>query len=93
MHRAIQKVDTLEHVIVHSGQHYDFGMSGQFFKELNIPAPEYNLVIGSGHHIQQMAKCMTGLVDILEKEKPAIVLVYGDTNTTSAAAICAAKCI
>lgn len=92
MHRAIAKTPTLKHVIVHSGQHYDFEMSGQFFEELSIPKPDYNLEIGSGHHITQMTRCMSGLTEILEKEKPDMVLVYGDTNTTAAAAICAAKC-
>ena len=92
MHKAIQKDGTLRHIIVHSGQHYNFDMSGQFFEELQIPKPDYNLEIGSGHHVFQMAKCMTGLVDVFEKEKPDMVLVYGDTNTTAAAAITAAKC-
>lgn len=92
MHKAILKNGTLKHIIVHSGQHYDFDMSGQFFEELAIPSPDYNLEIGSGHHIIQMARCMTGLIDVFEKEKPDMVLVYGDTNTTAAAAITAAKC-
>jgi len=92
MHKAIQKDGTLKHIIVHSGQHYDFDMSGQFFEELDIPKPDYNLEIGSGHHVIQMAKCMTDLVEVFEKEKPDMVLVYGDTNTTAAAAITAAKC-
>jgi UDP-GlcNAc3NAcA epimerase len=92
MHNAIAMDNDLKHVIVHSGQHYDFSMSGQFFDELDIPQPDYNLEIGSGHHIEQMAKCMTGLIDVFIKEKPDVVLVYGDTNTTAAAAICASKC-
>ncbi|MBK9150503.1 MAG: UDP-N-acetylglucosamine 2-epimerase (non-hydrolyzing) [Saprospiraceae bacterium] len=92
MHRAIAKIPTLKHVIVHSGQHYDFEMSDRFFEELTIPKPNYNLEIGSDHPVLQMAKCMTGLVDVFVKEKPDIILVYGDTNTTAAAAIAAAKC-
>lgn len=92
MHKAISDQQSLRHIIVHSGQHYDFEMSGQFFEELNIPEPDYNMEIGSDHHVRQMAKCMNGLADILEAEKPDMVLVYGDTNTTAAAAICAAKC-
>ncbi|MBK6499917.1 MAG: UDP-N-acetylglucosamine 2-epimerase [Saprospiraceae bacterium] len=92
MHRSIDNEPSLRHVIVHSGQHYDFEMSGQFFDELEIPAPDYNLEIGSGHHVEQMAKCMVGLVDVFNEIKPDMVLVYGDTNTTSAAAISAAKC-
>lgn len=92
MHRSIANEPRLRHVIVHSGQHYDFEMSGQFFDELEILAPDYNLEIGSGHHVEQMAKCMVGLVDVFAEIKPDMVLVYGDTNTTSAAAIAAAKC-
>ena len=92
MYRAILKEVQIQHIIVHSGQHYDFDMSGQFFEELAIPEPDYNLEIGSGHHITQMAKCMTGLVEVFDTEKPDMVLVYGDTNTTAAAAITAAKC-
>lgn len=92
IHKAILKNDEVHHVIVHSGQHYDFNLSGQFFVELSIPEPKYNLEIGSGHHVIQMAKCMIGLIDVFEKEKPDIVFVYGDTNTTAAAAITAAKC-
>lgn len=90
--QALDFEPSMHHCIVHSGQHYNFEMSGQFFDELVIPKPDYNLEVGSGHHIYQMAKCMMGLVEIFEKEKPDIVLVYGDTNTTSAAAIAASKC-
>jgi len=91
LHRAISKESNIEHVIIHSGQHYDHNMSGQFFIELDIPAPHYNIGIGSGHHNIQIAKCIIGVDEILEKEKPDLVIVYGDTNTTSAAAIAASK--
>lgn len=91
MHRAISENKQLLHIIVHSGQHYDHGLSGQFFAELDIPVPNYNIGIGSGHHNIQMAKCIIGVDEILEKENPDIVIVYGDTNTTSAAAIATAK--
>jgi len=90
-HRAVQKEPKLHHVIIHSGQHYDYGMSGQFFEELDLPAPDYNLQVGSASHNSQIARCLEGLDPILEKEFPAMVVVYGDTNTTAAAAIAAAK--
>jgi UDP-N-acetylglucosamine 2-epimerase len=91
MHLAISKEVDIEHVIVHSGQHYDHQMSGQFFEELDIPQPHYNIGIGSGHHNVQIAKCIIGVDEILEKESPDIVIVYGDTNTTAAASIAASK--
>lgn len=91
LHKAISKVIDIKHIIVHSGQHYDHNMSGQFFDELNIPEPNYNIGIGSGHHNIQIAKCILGVDAILEKENPDIVIVFGDTNTTSAAAIAASK--
>ncbi len=91
LHRAISDESDIQHVIVHSGQHYDHNMSGQFFMELNIPEPHYNIGIGSGHHNIQIAKCIIGVDEILAKENPDLVIVYGDTNTTSAAAIAASK--
>lgn len=91
LHRAISRESDIQHIIVHSGQHYDHNMSGQFFVELDIPEPHYNIGIGSGHHNVQMAKCIIGVDEVLEKEKPDLVIVYGDTNTTAAAAIAASK--
>jgi UDP-GlcNAc3NAcA epimerase len=91
LHRAIAKSDAFEHIIIHSGQHYDHGMSGQFFEELSIPVPHYNLEIGSGSQNYQVGHCLLGIDKILESERPDMVIVYGDTNTTSAAAIAAAK--
>jgi len=89
--RAIADDGRLTEVIVHSGQHYDHNLSGSFFAELNIPAPKYNLGIGSASHNVQMAKFMLAYDDILTTEDPDLVIVYGDTNTTSAAAIATAK--
>lgn len=89
--RAIAKTDRLHEVIVHSGQHYDHNLSGSFFQELAIPAPKYNLGIGSASHNQQMASFITAFDEILTTENPDLVIVYGDTNTTSAAAIATAK--
>ena len=89
--RAIACNDRLHEVIVHSGQHYDHNLSGSFFQELEIPAPKYNLGIGSASHNQQMATFIAAFDEILTIENPDLVIVYGDTNTTSAAAIATAK--
>lgn len=83
--------DQLEEVIVHTGQHYDENMSAIFFEEMGIPTPSYNLNVGSGSHGQQTAKMIEGLETIFLKENPIAVLVYGDTNSTIAGALAAAK--
>lgn len=90
-HRAVCTEPALTHVIIHSGQHYDHDMSEQFFKEFNLPEPNYNLGVGSLPHNLQIARCLEGLDAIYEMEKPDLVVVYGDTNTTAAGAIAAAK--
>lgn len=78
-------------VLVHTGQHFDYNMSGQFFEELGIPEPEYNLGISGGTHGQMTGKMLMALEDVLLKEQPDWLLVYGDTNSTLAAALAAAK--
>lgn len=78
-------------VIVHTGQHYDENMSQVFFDELGIPQPNYNLGVGSASHGVQTAKMTEGIEDILTKEKPDYIVLYGDTNSTLAGAIAAAK--
>ena len=77
--------------IVHTGQHYDYEMTKIFFEELNLPDPVANLNVGSGTHAQQTAKIMLRLEKLLQKQKPDLVIVPGDTNSTLAGALTAAK--
>lgn len=81
----------IESVLVHTGQHYDASMSDGFFEALAIPAPDVNLAVGSGSHARQTAEVMTRLEPVLESERPDVVIVVGDVNSTLAAALAAAK--
>ncbi len=81
----------IEEVLVHTGQHYDANMSGNFFKELGLDSPKHNLDIHGGTDTDQTARMMQALEPILKKEAPGLVIVFGDTNTTLAGALAAKK--
>ncbi len=83
--------EKIKEIIVHTGQHYDENMSQVFFDELNIPQPNYNLNTGSGKHGAQTASTIVGIEEILIKEQPNYIILYGDTNSTLAGAIAASK--
>ncbi len=91
--RAIRNhyADQIQEVIVHTGQHYDDNMSQVFFDELQIPRPDYNLHVGSASHGVQTARMTEGIEALLIKEKPDFIVLYGDTNSTLAGAVAAAK--
>lgn len=88
--RECEKRD-LDYFTLHTGQHYSYEMDRIFFEELELPQPEYNLEVGSGSHAQQTGRIMVGIEEVLEEEKPDVVLVQGDTNTVLAGALAASK--
>jgi UDP-N-acetylglucosamine 2-epimerase len=83
--------DVVDHVLVHTGQHYDEELSEVFFSELGMAAPDHRIQTGSGSHAQQTGSMLVGLEPVLAAEQPDMVLVYGDTNSTLAGALVAAK--
>ena len=89
--RLSPHISPLTEIIIHTGQHFDADMSDVFFKELNIPRPDYNLGINSASHGAMTGRMLENIEEILIKEKPAWVLVYGDTNSTLAGALAAVK--
>lgn len=90
---AVSRVlrESFQEVLVNTGQHYDYNMAGIFFDELNIPKPDYDLGIGSDTHGRQTGRMMVAVEEVVEKEKPDAILVYGDTNSTLAGAVVASK--
>jgi UDP-N-acetylglucosamine 2-epimerase (non-hydrolysing) len=89
--RALGRYGSVAHHLVHTGQHYDPSMSADFFRDLSLPRPLYNLEVGSGSHAQQTAAIMQRLEPVFEETHPAMVLVYGDVNSTLAATLGAVK--
>lgn len=91
--RAIQTSNKkkIQEILVHTGQHYDYLMDRVFFEELDLPQPHYHLGVGSGSHGKQTGIMLERIETVLQKEKPGAVLVYGDTNSTLAGALAAAK--
>ena len=80
-----------QEVLVHTGQHYDYEMSGAFFDGLDLPRPDFNLGVGSGSHAAQTGAMLKGIEDVLLAERPECLLIYGDTNSTLAGALAASK--
>lgn len=89
--RAIAANGQLKEVMLHTGQHFDANMSDIFFQELSIPAPTYTLGINSCSHGEMTGRMLEGLEKVMQKEQPSVAVVYGDTNTTLAGALAAAK--
>jgi len=81
----------LDYFVLHTGQHYSYNMDRVFFDDLELPDAKYNLDVGSGSHGEQTGKMLVGIERVFEKEKPSVVLVQGDTNSTLAGALAAAK--
>jgi UDP-N-acetylglucosamine 2-epimerase (non-hydrolysing) len=88
---ALRKRSAVQQTLVHTGQHYDANMSDVFFSQLEIPLPDVNLGVGSGSHAQQTAEIMSRFEPIVLERNPDVVLVYGDVNSTVAAALVSAK--
>jgi UDP-N-acetylglucosamine 2-epimerase (non-hydrolysing) len=91
--RALRAYDGVRQTLVHTGQHYDANMSDIFFHELEIPEPDTNLGVGSGSHAQQTAQILTQFEPVVQSYQPDLVLVYGDINSTMAAALVCAKLV
>src|SRR5688572_28189050 len=90
-HRAVATLGSSEQLVVHTGQHYDEGISESFFRDLEIPPPDINLEVGSASHAVQTARIMERFEPVALEHRPDWVLVYGDVNSTAAAALVCAK--
>jgi UDP-N-acetylglucosamine 2-epimerase (non-hydrolysing) len=88
---ALKELPDIEHCLVHSGQHYDELLSGNFFADLGLPQPDVNLQTGSGSHAVQTAEVMKRFEPVVLERNPDVVLVYGDVNSTAAAALVCSK--
>jgi UDP-N-acetylglucosamine 2-epimerase (non-hydrolysing) len=88
---ALRQNNLFNALIVHTGQHYDQNMSGDFFKELGLPKPRINLNVGSGSHARQTGRTLMAYEEVLLKNRPELVVVVGDVNATLACALAAAK--
>lgn len=92
LHKAFQQhSDSVRHLIVHTGQHYDEAMSKVFFGDLELPHPDFYLGVGSGTHAEQTSKVMLGLERVLGEQRPDLVIVVGDVNSTVAASLVSVK--
>jgi UDP-N-acetylglucosamine 2-epimerase len=89
--RALQRREHIQEVWVHTGQHYDYQMAEAFFADLGLPAPHHNLGVGSGSHATQTAAILCRMEEVMVQERPDVVVVRGDTNSTIGAALAAAK--
>jgi len=91
VHRALSRHSQVQQIVVHTGQHYDVNMSDVFFQQLGLGTPDYNLQVGSGSHARQTAEIMSRFEPLLLELAPDLVLVYGDVNSTVAAALVCSK--
>jgi UDP-N-acetylglucosamine 2-epimerase (non-hydrolysing) len=89
--RVMQKYESIKPILVHTGQHYDEKMSKLFFEDLELPQPDVYLDVGSASHSVQTAKIMIAFEEVLESERPDLILVVGDVNSTAACSLVAAK--
>lgn len=91
VYRALSSKEGIRQVVVHTGQHYDKNMSDVFFRQLRMPDPDVNLKVGSGSHAQQTAEIMSRVEPVILEQRPQLVMVYGDVNSTLAAALVCSK--